>query len=266
MLDFILVGPRKTASTWLHDVMKNHPSVQLPETTKETYFFDKFYTEKKEQYEKRYYKKNCEKKIRGEFSPSYFTNHEALYRIKKSNPETKIAICIRDPSQRLISDYLHHVRYGKTKSRILEAINERNDLIDSSNYHKNINKWKSEFSNVKVFYYEDIKKDPQKFIDEFCCFIRAEKFNIDNIAASNKSNIGGAYSNYYIAKYTSFVTEKLRTWNLLFIIELFKRLGLKKILLRSKERKKEELIHKKEIEEINNIMKAETIRYENRLY
>ena len=41
-LDFIFVGPSKTASTWIFQILNEHHEVSVP-PAKDIYYFDKFY-------------------------------------------------------------------------------------------------------------------------------------------------------------------------------------------------------------------------------
>lgn len=267
MLDFILVGPRKTASTWLHDVFAGHKSLQIPDKTKETFYFDKFYDSFSSQtYEKTYYDLTRQDAIKGEFSPSYFTSEQALERIKKDCPNVKIIICIREPVERLISDYLHHIRYGKTKSSILQAVKEDNDLWKSTQYQKYILMWKANFDNVKIIYYEDLLADKKAFLDEICDFLDVTCLSTAEFDSLSASNSGDAYSNYYVAKLTTEISFILRKLRLLAVLNFFKSIGLKKILLRSKKVNKNELVTDEEINVLTCRLANESVKYENRSY
>jgi len=37
-LDFVVVGPQKAGTTWIDEVLRRHPDVELPSMTKETFF------------------------------------------------------------------------------------------------------------------------------------------------------------------------------------------------------------------------------------
>ena len=42
MVDFIFLGPSKTASTWIYEAIRSHPDLFVP-VTKDIYFFDKYF-------------------------------------------------------------------------------------------------------------------------------------------------------------------------------------------------------------------------------
>ena len=66
--DFIAVGPPRTATTWLHEVLQGH--VCLPADRKETDFFTRFYDRGLDWYAD--YFRHCEGGIPvGELSPMY---------------------------------------------------------------------------------------------------------------------------------------------------------------------------------------------------
>jgi hypothetical protein len=40
-VDFIVVGPLKTGTSWIYNYLSHHQQISLPTTVKETYFFDR---------------------------------------------------------------------------------------------------------------------------------------------------------------------------------------------------------------------------------
>src|SRR5215470_18764382 len=92
--DFIAVGPQRTGTTWLHEVMKPH--LGLPRGIKETDFFLKNYARGMEWY--RDFFRGCSPDLpMGEVDPNYFGEDVARERICKDIPQAKIIVTLRDP-------------------------------------------------------------------------------------------------------------------------------------------------------------------------
>ena len=110
--DFIAVGPPRTATTWLHEVLQGH--VCLPADRKETDFFTRFYDRGLDWYAD--YFRHCEGGIPvGELSPMYFASPPARERIARHLPECKIIVSLRDPVERAYSNYRMLRRIVATK-------------------------------------------------------------------------------------------------------------------------------------------------------
>ena len=100
--DFIGVGPPRTGTTWLHEVLKTQ--VGVPAGIKETHFFTLHYDKGLAWYQAHFYKCPVNRPI-GEFCPSYFDSPEARGLIARHIPRCKIICTLREPAGRLYSQY-----------------------------------------------------------------------------------------------------------------------------------------------------------------
>src|SRR5580704_8422377 len=100
--DFFAVGPQRTGTTWLHEVMKPH--LGLPRGIKETDFFLKNYSRGMRWYLECFegYPPGLHL---GEVDPNYFGEDIARERIAKDVPNAKIVVTLRDPVDRAYSSY-----------------------------------------------------------------------------------------------------------------------------------------------------------------
>lgn len=203
--NFLIIGTQKGGTTWLHENLKRHPQIYLPKGKKELEFFSYFhkkvadlglnyYLEHFNQFEDII---NPEKpKAIGEATPSYFwsiepsrewTNPTNKYfndKIPDSvfnvlGSDVKLILCLRDPVERAISAYFHHIRAGRIDYQsqgILEA-GYYNGIIDMGFYSQHLNVWLETFSldNFKVLIYErDIKNNKQQTIEQVCDFLQVD--------------------------------------------------------------------------------------------
>lgn len=267
MLKFVMVGPRKTASTWLHDYFCSHPEVELPALSKETFFFDRFFKKGIEWYENAYFE-SAGKSVCGEFSPSYFSHPHAAHRISGSYPGCRVVICLRSPVERLLSDYKHHRRYGLTKASLQDAVLEKNDLLSSTRYSKHVAAWKAVFPAecLKVLYYEDFVASKDSFIDEFTSFVGVESVPVPPDLEGRRSNAAGSCVNPLVARLASKTTWVLRGAGMNRTIEALKTIGVKKLIY-GRERPGESLQSTEELHEVASSLLVEEMQaYANRSY
>ncbi len=90
--------------------------------------------------------------------------------------EIKLILCLRDPVERAISAYFHHIkrdRISYESQRILD-VGHLYGIIDMGFYSQHLNAWLKKFSlaNFKVLIYErDIKQNKQQTIEDICGFL-----------------------------------------------------------------------------------------------
>ncbi|HVI04483.1 MAG TPA: sulfotransferase domain-containing protein, partial [Sphingomicrobium sp.] len=110
--DFLVVGPPRTATTWLDGVLRGH--VGLPAGVKETHFFARNYGRGIDWYKDHFTQAGQSQKL-GEVCAAYFENPDARERIHLHVPNCKIICTLRDPVDRLYSYYKLMRQGGKTE-------------------------------------------------------------------------------------------------------------------------------------------------------
>lgn len=140
---FLGIGAQKCASTWLYDILADHPEVCLPRETKEIDFFSYWYDFGFQWYE-RQFEMAPRNKIIGEVSPSYFHNIAVPHRVAAYNPDTLVIVFLREPVARLISNHKHEVRTGHIRGPDLSLENGlRNNpsYIEQGKYATHLARW-----------------------------------------------------------------------------------------------------------------------------
>lgn len=128
--DFICLGAQKGGTTTLHEMLKNHPSAYMPRE-KETHFFSNNYNKGTRWYETKF--DGCrEKQLCGEITPYYLYHPLAAIRMKKTVPNAKLIILLRDPVERAISQYFHSKRLMLENLEIEKAFSEEKTRLQDS--------------------------------------------------------------------------------------------------------------------------------------
>ncbi len=176
--DFIAVGPPRTATTWLHRVLIGR--VGLPAGVKETQFFVMNYGLGLDWY--RAFFRHCPPDLpAGEIAPIYFDKPEARERIAADIPGCKIICTLRDPVERVYSHYRMVSSIGMvTDSFDYDAQHYRFGACGS--YAFNIKAWRKTVGSdrVLVLLHDDLKADPQSFLNAVCAFIGIAPFDARN--------------------------------------------------------------------------------------
>ena len=121
--DFIIIGAPKCGTSSLYVYLQQHPRVLLSHK-KEINFFNKHFDRGIDWYLAHFPAiTDAENFITGEASTQYIFTQEAERKIVDAFPDTKIIIMLRDPVERTISDYYHHLNRG-LETRSLKTIVE----------------------------------------------------------------------------------------------------------------------------------------------
>ncbi|MGC2639630.1 MAG: sulfotransferase [Acidobacteriaceae bacterium] len=167
---FFIVGPPRTGTTWLHDVLRS--ATNLPAPTKETRYFDLHFDRGLGWYLDRY-PLAVNGLPRGEVAPTYFASPFACDRIARVAPEAKIVFIFRHPVERLVSLYRLKRAYGLLGWNLEAALDRDPELIASSRYATHFARWQQRFPGRQLFaaFYDDLSADPQLFVDRIADFV-----------------------------------------------------------------------------------------------
>lgn len=225
-LDFIGVGPQRTASSWLDQVMRHHPDICLPGNVKETMFWDQRYSKGLPWYRAHFKKYDPTLKY-GEIAPTYFDDSRALGRLQTEFPDLKIVINVRNPIQRAFSLYQLHLGKGRVERPFKHAVEQLPRILTSGHYHIHCPEWEAAFGNENILYLvqEDIFSQPDASVRKVWEFLGVSDIPLPEMA---KQKFGVAqYPKFRnAAKFASKLSTWLRSKRLHIVPELGKKLGL----------------------------------------
>jgi hypothetical protein len=168
---FIGVGPGRTGSTWLNAALEQ--VAWMPDGVKETVFFKYRYHKGIEWYAWHFRNADDTRPI-GEICP-YFRFPEAMERVARHIPQCKIICTFRGPVERAYSYYRVRRRSVRLTGSFEDALASDPAIKESSRYAFYLRQWQEVFGkdHVLATLYDDLAKDPQKYLDEICDFIGA---------------------------------------------------------------------------------------------
>lgn len=170
--NFIVIGPGKTGTTWLYNQLGEHPQVFLARNTKETVFFTEFYTRGLEWYEK-FFAGSSGAIAAGEVSNTYFFSPEAPARIARHLPHAKLIVLLRNPVERVLSQYLFRRRNGHIRGSLEDTIARDPALLAQNFYDEHLTRYLSYFPRDQIFValFDDVRDDPGNLLLRIWAFL-----------------------------------------------------------------------------------------------
>ncbi|MGH7923250.1 MAG: sulfotransferase domain-containing protein [Candidatus Binatus sp.] len=182
--DFIAVGPGRTGTTWLHEVLKGR--VNLPARIKETDFFTTNYNKGIEWYADHFRDADRSRPI-GEVNP-YFGFPEAAERIALHIPHCKIICTFRNPVERIYSAYKLWRHYTLTNDPLDKFLVKVPQVIEVTRYATHLPDYRARFGaeRVLVLLNDDLRADPQAYLDRVCDFIGIARYPVPASVSEGK--------------------------------------------------------------------------------
>ena len=231
---FFVVGPPRTGTTWLYEVLG--PSTVLPSPTKETRFFDQHYRRGLDWY-LAHFPASDEQRPMGEIAPTYFASPSARERIAKLAPNAKVVCVFRDPVERVFSLYRLKRAYGMSRWAFDQAILKDPELLESGRYATHLKAWLKAMGKeqVLVAVYEDLKRDPQKYLNTITDFIGIARISLldSQLRCINASEGLTHPRSYFLTRAATGMADWFKAVRMDRLLAAAKRKYLLKLFLRS---------------------------------
>jgi hypothetical protein len=142
--DFVIIGTQKGGTTFLYDLLGQHPNVQ-PAMRKEIHYFDRYFDKGTDWYLSRFPTPTWmdgRKSITGEATPYYLFHPHAARRMAQAAPQARLIALLRDLVDRAHSSYRHQARQGRETLEFEEALEaeetrlrgERDRMLEDEHY------------------------------------------------------------------------------------------------------------------------------------
>lgn len=198
MIDFVIVGTFKSASSTLAWELGQRTEIEIP-TPKDPYYFlaqlAGSYTGPEAFLQAHYAGAVTDAAsfdamfgqkpgaLRGEATPLYMYCHEqAIPALQIDNPDARIVIVLRNPVDRAFSNYKHNVKDGYETRPFTECIAtwEKTEhlprhpffhYVRAGLYDAQVAAWQAAFENVLVVSYADVAARPHQVLNEIAGFL-----------------------------------------------------------------------------------------------
>ena len=199
--DFVVVGVQKSGTTWLGEMLAQHPGVLMRK--KELDFFIRFYHKGYDWYHRWFADRNGRRageitqtyiisprpdSTHREFYPSWNPRRALMFwrkqpsardELKSHYPEVRVCAIFRDPASRAWSSYWSRrrrkERLGKRYVSFEKMWNDDGRWIRTRGFYADqLAYWREAFPDFGVFFYEDIKSDPVGLLQSVYRFVGAD--------------------------------------------------------------------------------------------
>lgn len=222
--NFLVVGTTKSGTTSIHNYLREHFDIYMPVVKEPRFFicdvirhlnssdprslFLQDSTVFKYDDYMHLFEKATEEKAVGETSPQYLYYYKsAIPKIKYHLGDVKIIIILRNPIYRAFSSYQHLRRDGYETLSFRDALDkesERRQLgwshsyyyLDVGFYYRQVQEFLNNFTNVKVFLFDELVSNPISFIQSMYDFLEIDASYSPNIKAHY--NVSGIPKNQFL--------------------------------------------------------------------
>lgn len=195
-LDFVLAGAMKSGTSSLAQLLSQHPEVNFC-SLKEPHFFvrEKEWARGYDYYASLFDQENQGQRMRGEGSTSFtmLMRHgwKAALRLYEHNPEIKLIYLMRDPLDRLVSQYMHMYLSYYTSDSLSEAIANHNFLLEPGRYAMQLAPYRALVGKgcIHITTFEAFKNHPKRELEKVGEFlgIDAQQLAHQNLVHANSS-------------------------------------------------------------------------------
>ncbi len=164
---WIGIGCVKCGTSWAWQQLRKHPDLFAP-IQKEVHFFNFCATKDVSWYRTKFQRAKPHQKV-GEWTPDYFHHYEAMHLIKEYVPDARLMVIFRHPVERAFSNWKHALQAKRLPKGMTFKESFKNWRVrERSIYSRWLKRWWAVFpkEQLKVMWYEDIKKRPVKFLQE----------------------------------------------------------------------------------------------------
>ena len=184
--DFIIIGAGRSGTTFLYYHLQQHPEIHLKSSKRpEPHFFAR-----KSEYEKglayyspRYFSEWGGEPCVGEASTSTLYSLEAPSRMARDLPEVRLVCLLRNPVDRMFSEYRNSVAHGWEDVDFEQALRleaerlrcpideyhrelEPKAYVKRGLYAQHLRRWYEHFPRARIFVglFEELREEPRAFL------------------------------------------------------------------------------------------------------
>lgn len=178
-VNLFLIGVNKAGTSWLYYLLDQHPDVFMAEA-KELYFFGETGRDEEapadlDEYHD-HFPFDAPYRYYGDATVMYYRSPATADEIRAYNPDAKLLAIVRDPIQRLLSQFQYHKQLGilDEDTSLSEALDGRDPkLLRDSHYEATLPAYTERFGaeQFRIVSLEEGKQAPSHFRNELLDFL-----------------------------------------------------------------------------------------------
>lgn len=167
--NLLIVGAQKSATTWLHRALRKSPQFQASKPKELNFFLDPDYAGKTDEYEAHF---PAADGVRYSFetSPAYFQladeTGDVAARIAATLPKAEIIVILRNPVDRYLSAFTHHMMKSRFEfTPVIDVMEPAHEMLAYGRYGAILAHWKKTLPQIRVYFFDDFLADKSAFFD-----------------------------------------------------------------------------------------------------
>ncbi|MBN8429469.1 sulfotransferase domain-containing protein [Microbulbifer salipaludis] len=194
--DFIIIGAMKSATTTIYEQLRLLDGVYMPDLKEPNFFSDDSQYARGASWYETLFEAAKADDILGEASTHYTkipTYPQCFARLSDALPDVKLVYIMRDPIDRLVSQYIHEWSCNNIRVDINHAIDLYPELVKYSCYATQLSPYITHYGkeNILPVFFERIKRNPAQELSRIAKFI-GYKGEVAWIDAHAKTNVSSA--------------------------------------------------------------------------
>lgn len=206
---FLIIGVAKAGTTSVYAYLKQHPQIYMSPVKEPNYFAyegkdtrtflgakprNDFPVTTLEEY-LALFKDAADELAVGEASPLYFESPVAAERIKRTLPQAKLIVILRNPVDRAFSDYMMGLQSGRGTWAMEDAFRADGHFVQVGFYYEKLKRYFDSFARAqtKVYLYDDLKKATLPTIQNMFHYVGVDPSFEPDITV--RYNVGGVPKN-----------------------------------------------------------------------
>jgi hypothetical protein len=195
VVNLFIIGVKKAGTSWLYYLLDQHPDIFMSEV-KELYFFGERGLGELDDYHRHFpFEENYT--YFGEATVTYFRDVSIAHAIRDYSPEAKVLAIVRDPIERLLSQFRYHKQLGVLpEDAWLDDVfaDESFRLLEDSHYEETLPAWQEVFGAAQfhVVSLEEAVAAPDAQWHDLQVFLGVDPMPLPDLSARPRNPTGGA--------------------------------------------------------------------------
>jgi hypothetical protein len=177
-VNLFVIGVNKAGTSWLYYLLDRHPDVFMADAKELYYFGDEGPEEERPNTLQDYhghFPLGADYQYFGDATVMYYKSAATADEIQAYNPDAKLLAIVRDPIQRLLSQFRYNKQLGliDEDTSLSEALPEREYLVRTSHYEETLPAYTERFGTeqFRVVSLEAGRADPEGFWTDLLDFL-----------------------------------------------------------------------------------------------
>jgi hypothetical protein len=179
--DFVVIGAMKSGTSSLHEYLDHLPEVCMSRPKEPAYFVPERFAWRSLDWYSRFFGAKPGARHVGDASPHYTIRHVypgVAERMHAVLPEARIVYLVRDPVERIRSEWMHHVARGRIDRSLSDELREpeRSVVFPTSRYAWQLEPYLEHYAaeRVLVLSSEQLTRDPDTVLTRLLRFLEIE--------------------------------------------------------------------------------------------